>query len=441
MRSTLILLFLINILVAKPALSVLYFENRSEDTVATDFSKALADIVSVELTKQDQFDIVEREELEKVVNEQQFSRTSFVDPTTAIEVGKILGASYLFSGAYLVEGDEIIITMKMVKVKDGKMVSGDRINGKKGSFGKLISSITKGAVAMLEQEGHNLKVKVQLENINYQDVYKYNQLLAMKDRGELEKARKELRKLSMNLYAAERALIKIEKEIEKAVKERKKVIDKIEKENMTYMQFITLINEYMIKQQYQKVYELCDKQRGKNFADSATMVINGPEFVEQYAITAANSMRNWQVVIADGTAFMKTFPSSMYFPGIKMQVKAAIQQIEQEKASLASMDTSIDSIKALGFTEEVSNYHIGLLYYEKQLYSEALPFLQKGNLSQSDSPAYTEARRHMDLILCHYHLKDMKAAKELYAQMVKKYPHSPYIQSLSGIINYLKTIE
>lgn len=73
-------------LAARDTLSVLYFENTSKDKAHQWLSKGIADMLITDLNGRIPMDIVERAEIQKVMQEQELGLTGAVDPAKAIPI-------------------------------------------------------------------------------------------------------------------------------------------------------------------------------------------------------------------------------------------------------------------------------------------------------------------------------------------------------------------
>lgn len=78
-------------------IAVVEFENKT--TYGQRLGTASADILVTELAKTDRFILVERQKLEKIMQEQKLGMTGVIDPDTAAKVGKLLGAAAIVTGA------------------------------------------------------------------------------------------------------------------------------------------------------------------------------------------------------------------------------------------------------------------------------------------------------------------------------------------------------
>ena len=83
---------------AKPRAAVMDFENRSQYG-GWRLGQGAADILTTELVKVGKLDMFEREQLQAVIREQNLGASGRVDPSTAARIGKIIGVSYIITGA------------------------------------------------------------------------------------------------------------------------------------------------------------------------------------------------------------------------------------------------------------------------------------------------------------------------------------------------------
>src|SRR5207244_1607622 len=76
---------------------------------------AASDILVTELAKSGKFVVVERDRLDKVMEEQKLGMSGAIDPSTAAKVGKVLGLNAIVTGAVsqfgeTTEGSEYLLT-------------------------------------------------------------------------------------------------------------------------------------------------------------------------------------------------------------------------------------------------------------------------------------------------------------------------------------------
>ena len=84
----------------KPRVAVLEFKNKADNQWWYSQGGAAAqDVFVTELVKSGKFRVVEREQLEALMQEKGLTLSGDVDPKTAVKVGKLLGVNYLLTGA------------------------------------------------------------------------------------------------------------------------------------------------------------------------------------------------------------------------------------------------------------------------------------------------------------------------------------------------------
>jgi curli biogenesis system outer membrane secretion channel CsgG len=84
----------------KPRIAVLEFKNKADNQWwYHGGAEAAQDVFVTELVKSGKFRVVEREQLEALMQEKNLSLSGDVDPSTAVKIGKLLGVNYLLTGA------------------------------------------------------------------------------------------------------------------------------------------------------------------------------------------------------------------------------------------------------------------------------------------------------------------------------------------------------
>ncbi len=110
-------------------LSVLYFTNTVKNPDYDWLSKGLSDMLVSDLGASGKITVVEREDLEKLLQEQEFMDSGMADPSKSFQVGKILGADVLVYGSYLLLGKSLRIDAKAVDPRTGAVTSLASVSG------------------------------------------------------------------------------------------------------------------------------------------------------------------------------------------------------------------------------------------------------------------------------------------------------------------------
>ncbi|HKI03922.1 MAG TPA: CsgG/HfaB family protein [Thermoanaerobaculia bacterium] len=84
----------------KPRIAVLEFKNKADNQWwFRGGAEAAQDVFVTELVKSGKFRVVEREQLEALMQEKNLTLSGDVDPKSAVKIGKLLGVNYLLTGA------------------------------------------------------------------------------------------------------------------------------------------------------------------------------------------------------------------------------------------------------------------------------------------------------------------------------------------------------
>jgi TolB-like protein len=117
--NTLLLLITVNVHSAdRIQLAVLDF---SENNVSKILAHAVSEIISVELSKKNDFTVMERSQIGRVLDEQGFQQTGCTDQACAVQMGKLLSANKILIGMLAKVGSVHVITAKLIDVETGKI--------------------------------------------------------------------------------------------------------------------------------------------------------------------------------------------------------------------------------------------------------------------------------------------------------------------------------
>lgn len=93
----------------------------SAKNVSKDDAAILAEFFRSELIKTGKFDVLDRNHIRKILEEQQFQSTGTTDIRSAVKIGKLANAQYVFVGAYSKLDTLFMLNIEMVNVLTGKI--------------------------------------------------------------------------------------------------------------------------------------------------------------------------------------------------------------------------------------------------------------------------------------------------------------------------------
>lgn len=167
----------------KRRIGVVDFQNKTTYG-ANRLGSSASDILITELAKSGKFIVVERDKLDKIMEEQKLGMTGAIDPSTAAKVGKVLGLNAIVTGAISqfgtqTEGSEYLITqsknqvvkctvdIRVVDAETGQILYADSGSGlsKKHSGGVLGLGTRAGYDETLEGEAIRAAIVKFVNNI------------------------------------------------------------------------------------------------------------------------------------------------------------------------------------------------------------------------------------------------------------------------------------
>ncbi len=133
----------------KPTLAVLDLsDGGSMGPDAQDLSRlgvGIAMMLTTEMTRNDRVTMVERDRIQDIVAEHRLNLSGMVDPATAAEVGKLLGAKYVVLGSYADIFSNLRIDVRVVDVESGRIVRAQEQTSEREN---LVRSVTRLAEAL-----------------------------------------------------------------------------------------------------------------------------------------------------------------------------------------------------------------------------------------------------------------------------------------------------
>jgi TolB-like protein len=178
----------------RPGIAVLPFNNGGsygqgkEDFDALE--RGIAGMMISELSQNPAARVVERQEIQRLVDEQNLGAQGRVDPQTASKIGKLVGARYMVMGTFVDFYGDFRVDVRLINTETGEVVKTESERMQRDHMFDIIRSIAGRLMkdanlpALQRQTGdQRMSRQVPTEALTY-----YSRALLYEDRGQKDKA-------------------------------------------------------------------------------------------------------------------------------------------------------------------------------------------------------------------------------------------------------------
>lgn len=150
-------LALARVLPATPPLTVAVFDFEAREDLGRGFGRETAGLLTAYLSADPSLWLVERSELDKVLDEQALGLSGLANPETAAKVGHLIGAKVLVTGRAFQAGGELILVAKIIGTETSRVFA-EPVKGAKNTpitglaeqlAGKLATNIVSHATNLV----------------------------------------------------------------------------------------------------------------------------------------------------------------------------------------------------------------------------------------------------------------------------------------------------
>ncbi|MDB4906209.1 MAG: hypothetical protein JWO05_993 [Gemmatimonadetes bacterium] len=131
---------------AKPVVAVLNFDNNAIGAGHADFDglgRGIADMLMTDLASSSSVKLVDRAQINKIMEEQGMTKSGAIDAATAVKLGKLIGAQYMITGGFMTDGKtRAVMTARAINVSTSEVVAPQRVNGSTGDVLGLIADLS-----------------------------------------------------------------------------------------------------------------------------------------------------------------------------------------------------------------------------------------------------------------------------------------------------------
>jgi len=176
---------------SKRVVAILYFDNNTGDSSLDVLQKGFADMMVTDLSAVEQLQLVEREKLQAIIDEQKLQRSKYFDPKTAVRIGKLVGAQYAVTGSFQSMEPELRIDIKMFELLTGNVLVTGQVVGLKNKLFELQQQLVSRFVTGLELKLPGaFRLKSRAPDVD--TLLSYSKGIDLVDQGKLEEARQQL---------------------------------------------------------------------------------------------------------------------------------------------------------------------------------------------------------------------------------------------------------
>jgi DNA-binding beta-propeller fold protein YncE/TolB-like protein len=124
---------------ARSRIAVVDLEAQGEKAKSEELGKVAAQWLTTAFVNQGRFDVIERQALQKVIEEQQLGVAGVIDVDTAAQLGRVLGATYMVTGAVTSHRQGLDLNVKIIETESAAIKVADRLAARSiGAMSKKI---------------------------------------------------------------------------------------------------------------------------------------------------------------------------------------------------------------------------------------------------------------------------------------------------------------
>jgi TolB-like protein len=134
--------------------------------------------------------IVERENLQYVLNEQDLQREpGRVDPATAVRMGKLMGAHAMVLGGIYIMGKDMRLSARVVKVETGEILLGESVAGKVKDVFELLEELSLKVARSVNSSLTETQIGARTDTRSMDAMQSYSEAMKLAERGDYRGAR------------------------------------------------------------------------------------------------------------------------------------------------------------------------------------------------------------------------------------------------------------
>jgi TolB-like protein len=171
----------------KPVVAVLYFDNNTGKPALDVLRKGFADMMVTDLAAVRQLQVVEREKLQKLLDEMRMQQSRYFDPKTIQRLGQGIGAQFAVTGSIQAIDPTLRIDVRLVEIATSKVLLTEKVTGNKNRLFELQQQlVNKFVKALLPKIDQLPRPKSRAPDVD--TLLSYSKGIDLADQGKLQEA-------------------------------------------------------------------------------------------------------------------------------------------------------------------------------------------------------------------------------------------------------------
>ena len=139
------------VLTVPKRIAIIGFDNNGKKSELGELGEPLSDMLTSDLVDVKNIQMVDRQALLKILNEQNTNNSKNFDITTATKIGKLLGAELILTGTYFEFMGKLRIDAKVLDVENGKIITSVGVDGDRNLFFDIKKDLVNKIIEKLNQ--------------------------------------------------------------------------------------------------------------------------------------------------------------------------------------------------------------------------------------------------------------------------------------------------
>lgn len=123
------------------SVAVFLFKNTLMDKSIDNLKEGIAETITTQMVTSQRFKMVERTQLNIIMEEHRLDLTGIIDPETVKEIGKVLGVEFIVTGSFQKIGNRFKFEARFVETDTGIICGAETVTGYKTEISSLLRQL------------------------------------------------------------------------------------------------------------------------------------------------------------------------------------------------------------------------------------------------------------------------------------------------------------